>query len=222
MFDFAQARLFMIEGQIRTNEITDPDIVSAMNSIPREDFVPDSWKTLAYSDHEIPMAEAGQAGNGRTMLTPMVLGKLLRAAEIRSSDTVLHLACGTGYGTAILSRMARFVVAVDEDGLAQTASANLARLSAENVSVVAGDLAAGCPEQGPYDVILIEGAIEVVPDALAEQLKPEGRLVTICGGGRSGQGTVYTRTSHGLSGFPKFGAAAPVLRAFAGRREFVF
>jgi protein-L-isoaspartate(D-aspartate) O-methyltransferase len=222
MFDFAQARLFMIEGQIRTNEITDPGIVSAMKSIPREDFVPASWKTLAYSDHEIPLAEAGQPGAARTMLTPMVLGKLLRAADIKSTESVLHLGCGSGYGTAILSRLARSVVAVDDEDIARGAAAHLEGLGLTNVSVVGGKLDAGQPEQGPYDVILIEGAVEVVPDALAEQLAPEGRLVTITGVGRSGQGTVYTRAGHGLSGFPKFGAAAPVLPAFAERREFVF
>lgn len=217
MFDFAEARRFMIEGQIRTNEVTVPGIVNGMLDLPRENFVPKAYRTLAYSDREIEVAP------GREILTPMTLGKLLVAADIQDDEIVLDVGCATGYGAALLARLAQSVVALEENAdLARQASENLAALDVQNVAVVVGPLAAGHAAEAPYDVILIEGSVELVPDALAAQLKPEGRLVVVYGRGRSARGTVFRATRNGLSGFPLFDAAAPVLPGFVQPPSFVF
>jgi protein-L-isoaspartate(D-aspartate) O-methyltransferase len=218
MFDFAQARRYMIEGQIRTNEITDTPIVAAMHAVPRELFVSGSWQTLAYSDHEIPAVE----GSGRKLLNPMVLGKLLKAADLQPGERVLMIGGCTGYGAALASRIAAEVVALETPDLAAASTDALRKGGFTNVVVVAGDLAAGCADQPPFDAIIIEGAVEVIPDGLAAQLKPDGRLVAVLGSGRSGQGTVFRAVGGELSGFPVFGAAAPVLPGFEQKREFVF
>jgi protein-L-isoaspartate(D-aspartate) O-methyltransferase len=220
MFDFAAARHFLVEGQIRTNEVTHPGIVAAMSELERERFVPASWKSLAYADREIP---ADEGSTTRQILNPMVLGKLLRSAEVQPSDYVLHIGCTTGYGTAILARLANSVVALEDDGaLAKAASDNLAALGLGNTAVVTGPLAKGYPAEGPYDVIVIEGAVETLSDSLSDQLKGNGRLVTIVGAGRTGRGTLFRKTSKGLSGFPLFDAAAPLLPGFAKTPSFVF
>lgn len=217
MFDFAEARRFMIEGQIRTNEVTNPGIVGGMLNLPRENFVPEAVRTLAYSDREIEVAP------GREILTPMTLGKLLVAADIQPDEIVLDVGCATGYGAALVARLAQSVVALEEDAaLADKASENLAALGVQNVAVVSGPLAEGHAAEAPYDVILIEGSVEVVPDALAAQLKPEGRLVVVHGRGRSARGTIFRATQNGLSGFPMFDAAAPLLPGFAQPSAFVF
>jgi protein-L-isoaspartate(D-aspartate) O-methyltransferase len=223
MFDFAQARKFMVEGQIRTNEITDPGIVAAMSELGRERFVPESWKTLAYADRDIPAAGPGQPGADRFLLSPMVLGKIIRSAEIQPREYVLHIGCTRGYGTAILARLANSVVALEqEEALAKAAADNLAALDLGNVAVVTGPLAMGYPSEGPYDAIVIEGAVETLPESLSDQLKEGGRLVVVMGAGRTGQGTVFRRTAKGFSGYPLFDAAAPVLPGFTRAPAFVF
>jgi protein-L-isoaspartate(D-aspartate) O-methyltransferase len=217
MFDYASARRMMVEGQIRTNNITDPGIVSGMLNVPRERFLPESWATLAYSDREAPVSE------GRLVPTPMVLGKLLQAADLTEEDRVLHISCATGYGSALLGRIVKSVVALDEDAaLLARAKAEVEALGLENVTFVNGPLVAGHAANAPYDAILIEGAIERVPDALAAQLAPEGRLLAIVGRGRSAQGTIFRRAGNELSGFPVFDAAAPMLADFTTPNSFVF
>lgn len=219
MFDFAQARKFMIEGQIRTSDITEPALVGAMSDLARERFVPPSWKTLAYADRELPAAE----GSDRRLPAPAVTGRLILEADIQPTDYVLHVGCTTGYATAILARLANAVVALEEDeALAKAAGDNLAALDIGNAAVVTGPLARGYPAEGPYDAILIEGSIETLPDTFAGQLKEGGRLLAIVGTGRTGQGTVFRKTPKGLSGFPLFDAAAPLLPGFAKKAAFTF
>jgi protein-L-isoaspartate(D-aspartate) O-methyltransferase len=219
MFDFSAARVWMVEGQIRTNDVTDPRITGAMFELERERFVPASFKTLAYSDSQIPVSEGAQ----RLMPTPIVTARLIRTADIKSTDYVLHIGCATGYGTAILAKLANSVVALEEDaGLAKAASDNLSALGIGNVAVVTGPLAKGYPAEGPYDVIVIEGAVETLSDTLADQLKEDGRLVTIIGPGRTGRGTMFRKTPKGLSGFPVFDAAAPLLPGFVKPPAFTF
>ena len=219
MFDFARARQFMVEGQIRTRDITEPRLVGAMFELARERFVPESWKTLAYADREIPALD----GSSRVVPSPMVTARLILEADVREHEYVLHIGCTTGYGTALLARLANSVVALEEDEkLARIAGDNLSALDVGNAAVVTGPLNRGYPAEGPYDVILIEGAVEVLPDSLASQLKEEGRLIAILGAGRTGQGTIFRRTPKGLSGFPRFDAAAPVLPGFAKAPAFSF
>jgi protein-L-isoaspartate(D-aspartate) O-methyltransferase len=221
MLDLAAARRQMVEAQVRTSRVVDPAIVAAMLEVPREDFVPAAYRSMAYSDRLFTLAPAGAGHPARAMLEPMVLGKLLQAAAVTPGERVLHVGCGTGYGTAILARLAHSVVAVEEDE-ALAAAATAALGGHAGVQIVNGPLAAGYPAGAPYDVIIVEGAVEFVPDALAAQLAPEGRLATVVGTGRSGTGTLFRRAGDDLSGFAIFGAAAPLLPGFIRPPAFVF
>ena len=177
MTEFATARRNMVEGQVRTADVTDLRILSAMLEIPRENFVPAAAAGLAYLDLDLAVGEEGS----RRLLKPMVLAKLIHAADIKSSDRVLDVGCGTGYAAAVLGRMASQVVALDQDsGFVQAVRTALAGQS--NVTVASGPLAAGWPQTAPYDVVLFEGATEVAPMAFLSQLKDGGRLVCIFGG----------------------------------------
>jgi len=155
MIDFAAARRHMVDGQVRTADVTDLRILSAMLEIPRERFLPAESAGLAYLDLEFPVAR------NRRLLTPMVLARLIHVADIGSTDRVLDVGCATGYGAAVLSRVAGQVTALEEDaGLAGAARTALA--GEPNVSLASGPLAAGWPQGGPYDVILLEGATEKI------------------------------------------------------------
>src|ERR1051326_440187 len=175
MIDFAQARRMMVEGQIRTNDVTDLDLLAAFNEVPRERFVPERWQPVAYLDRDVPVQETG----GRCLLKPLVLAKLIRAAEVEEGDRVLDVGCTTGYSSAILAKLARLVVALEEDdALGATAGRALAGVGAQNVRVVAGKLTHGWRGEAPYDVVLLNGSNEGAPQALLDQRAD--------GGGRGG------------------------------------
>lgn len=223
--DFAAARRNMVEGQIRTNRVTDPGVVEAMLEVARERFVPPAWQALAYSDRAIPLAEvtSAPAHQHRTMLPPMVLARLLQAARITPGDKALHIGCNTGYGSALLARLAGSVVALEEDdGLARLAAKQFRAESIARIELVRGRLADGWASNGPYDVILIEGGVERLPDQLAPQLAEDGRLVVIVSHGGTSRGEIVRRAGDRLSGFPLFDAVAPVLDGFTRPVEFVF
>lgn len=165
------ARENMLKSQILTGHVLDPRILDALMNVAREDFVPDPFKGSAYVDQEIPL------GNGRFMMEPLDFARLLKYAAIGEGETVLAVACATGYSAAVLSHLARRVVAVEEEpALAETASALLK--SCPNVTFRKMPLVSGSTEAAPYDVILIEGAVEHVPQALCDQLREGGRLIT--------------------------------------------
>jgi protein-L-isoaspartate(D-aspartate) O-methyltransferase len=217
MFDSAAARRMMVDGQIRTADVTDLRLLAAVSTVPREQFVPTALEALAYADGDIML------GNGRALLKPMVLARLIQAADIGEDSHVLDLACGTGYSSAVLSQIAGSVVALEEDaGLARTAQDALARFGAERVTVATGPLTAGWPAAAPYDVILVNGAVEVLPDCFASQLKPDGRLVCIHGKPPNGQATIYRLVEGRLLGRPVFDACAVPLPGFAAPQRFVF
>jgi protein-L-isoaspartate(D-aspartate) O-methyltransferase len=217
MFDAAAARRMMVDGQIRTADITNLELLAAMQAVPRELFVPPALAAQAYSDSEIRL------GNGRVLLRPMTLAKLIQAANVRPGDHVLDVGCGTGYSSAVLSHLGASVVALEEDtALARLAETALATAAAPQVRFVEGPLPAGWPAAAPFDVILFEGATEVVPNELGAQLKPEGRLAAIFGGGPAGKAMVYRRIEGRLAGRAAFDAAAPVLPGFAAPAAFVF
>ena len=222
MFDFTAARRMMVDGQVRTSDVTDPRIVASMLALARERFVPDDMAAMAYLDRDLPVTEERGAA-GRFLLKPMVLAKLIQAAEVGEGDHVLDVACATGYSSALLARLARSVVALESDGaLAQRARDNLASLAARNVEVVTGPLAAGWAERAPYDVILLNGATEVRPQTLLAQLMDGGRLVGVVGRGPASKATIYTAAGGRSSARTIFDASAPVLSGFTATPAFVF
>jgi len=221
MIDFAAARRMMVDGQVRTADVTDPRLIAAMLALPRERFFPEDKISLAYLDLDFPVSEDGQPV--RRLLKPMVLGKMIQVAEVTDTDHVLDVGCASGYSTALLSCLAGTVVGLEEDPmLARQASAALAALGAANTKLVMGPLARGCPEQAPYDLIVLQGSTEVVPTALLKQLKNGGRLACVLGRGPAGKAMLYRMIEGDLSGRPMFDAAAALLPGFSKPPEFVF
>jgi protein-L-isoaspartate(D-aspartate) O-methyltransferase len=219
MVDFAQARRTMVDSQVRPSDVTDLKLIAAMLEVPREQFVPAARRAVAYLDMDVPVD--GQSG--RALLKPMVLSKLLQAAGVGEGDRVLDVGCTTGYAAAVLAKLAGQVVALEEDiALARIAGETLAASGVTNVSVVSGPLHKGWERDAPYDVILVEGASEVVPAALLAQLKDGGRLVAVIGSGPMGKATIYRSAGGGATGQTLFDATAPLLPGFARPAAFVF
>src|SRR6266567_1619966 len=219
MVDFAQARRTMVDSQVRPSDVTDLRLIAAMLEVAREAFVPAARRAIAYLDIDVPVGAAG----ARALLKPMVLAKLIQAAGIRDGDRVLDVGCATGYSAAVLAKLAGEVVALEEDAaLARIAGEALAASGVSNVSVVSGPLHAGFGRNAPYDVILLEGASEIVPAALLSQLKDGGRLVAVIGSGPMGKATIYRAAGGGASGQTLFDASAPLLPGFAKPAAFVF
>lgn len=218
MIDYATARLNMVDSQLRTNKVTDEAVLEAFLAVPRERFVPRPLGGIAYIDEDIPL------GGGRYLMEPMVLARLLQVARIDPGDAVLEIGCGTGYATALLSRLAKTVVAVESDApFASEAEARLKELGCRNVTLVTGPLVDGYPPRAPYQVILINGAIAVLPGRIAGQLPEGGRLVTVMkpedGIGRA---VLMTQANGLLSRRPVFDAATPLLPGFSTEPSFVF
>jgi len=207
----------MVDGQVRTADVTDLRIINAMLEIPREQFVPAGSTDLAYLDLDLPVGKNGS----RRLLKPMVLAKLIHAADIAPGDQVLDVGCATGYGAAVLARIAGQVVALEQDAdLAQAAKAALSGQA--NVTLVSGALTAGCLQKSPYDVIVLEGASEIPPETFLAQLKQGGRLVCVLGGGPGAKAMLYCRSGDELGGRPIFDATAAVLPGFAETPVFAF
>ena len=219
MTDFANARRHMVDGQVRPADVTDLRVISAMLEVPRERFAPPAATSLAYLDLDLPVGEG--AGAPRRLLKPIILAKLLNAAEIEPTDKVLDVGCATGYTAALLARIAGQVVALEQDpGLVKTAQAALAALS--NVTVVNGPLVDGWAQGGPYDLILLEGATEIEPQAFCRQLKDGGRLVCVLGSAPGAAAMLYRRSGDEIGCRPVFSAAAAVLPGFVKPPAFVF
>jgi len=215
--DYAALRRRMVESQLRTNKITDEAVLAAMGEVPRELFVPRTLKSVAYLDEDLQIVP------GRYLMEPMVLGRLLQLAEIKSTDLALVIGCGNGYSAAVVARIAASVVAVESDpALAQKAQELLAELDATNVSLVRAPLAAGHPTQAPYDVILFDGAIKEIPDAIARQLAIGGRLAAVLQSDGPGRAILATRTEAGLAQRVVFDCSVPRLPGFTKAASFVF
>ena len=178
MSNFAQARINMVDSQLRPNGITDIRILDAMHAVMRENFVGNDQQNLAYMDGDVPLKQA--TGGPRSLISPMVFGRMLQAAAIRPADRVLDIGAATGYGAMVLSHLAAQIVAVEGDsGLAAILRKNLA--SVANVSVLEGSLDIGAPETQKFDLIIIEGCVQEVPSALFSQVKDGGRIVAAVG-----------------------------------------
>lgn len=216
MFDSARARVNMVEGQVRPADVTSPELIEALLDVPRERFVPPGLEAQAYLDGEIEIAP------GRALPRPLVLARLIQSARVTRSDRVLDVGCGLGYSSAVLARLAGSVVALEEDAaLARQAQAALAANGAGAVEVVCGPLTAGWPAAAPYDLILLNGATEIVPETLGRQLKPDGRLLCMVGRGPT-QGTIFRPAEGRLVGRSIFDAGAPILPGFIAPPAFVF
>ncbi len=216
MNDFATRRVIMVDTQVRPSDVTKFPIIAAMLSVPREDFVPDARREAAYVGLNIEFAA------GRVMLEPRTLAKMLDFLDISPGDHVLDLGAGLGYGAAVLSQMAANVLALEGDAAtAQSARSRLAAAGHGGVKVVSGPLQAGCVAEAPFDVILIEGGVEVVPSALLGQLKQGGRIAAIFMQGALGTVRIGRKDAGGVNWRSAFNADAPVLPGFAAAREFV-
>ena len=218
MVDFAAARLNMVESQLRTNKVTDLRLLGAFETVPRELFVPEPLRGIAYIDEDVAL------GGGRFVMEPRVLARLLQAAQPGPEDVALDLGCGSGYATAILSRLVATVVALEDDAaLAAAAIRTLGNLEFDNAVVVEGRLAEGYPKQAPYNVILLGGAVDEVPAAIADQLAEGGRLVTVVSAGPGlGRATLMRRDGGVNSSRVLYDAALPVLPGFEAEPGFVF
>ena len=207
----------MVNGQIRTNKVTDQRVAAALLAVPRELFVPKALRSVAYVDEDIAI------GGGRYLMEPMVFARLLQAAEIEPRHVVLDVGCGTGYSTAVLARLAGSVVAIESDEeLAARARELVAELAMDNAAVVISRLSDGYAEQAPYDVILLNGAVEVVPDVLTGQLAEGGRMVLVKRERGVGKAWLYRRDQGVVSGRELFDAQVMPLPGFAKPAAFVF
>lgn len=220
--DFAGQRVKMVDGQVRTTDVTDLRIISALLDVPREEFVPERLKPLAYIDEDIALT-TGQGRPRRYLMEPSPFAKLVQLAEIKSSDVVLDVGCGSGYSSAVLSRFSGQVIALEsEPELAAQAASAFERLALDNVALVEGPLTEGYASEAPYDVILIEGSVSQVPQSLFDQLRDGGRLVVVEGQGNAGRARIYTRSGSSVTGRNAFNAAIKPLPGFEAVREFLF
>ncbi len=216
---YAKARRNMVDSQILPNRVTDEAVIDAMGSLPREHFLPASRKNLAYSDESVLIEE------GRYLMQPMVLGRLLDIAEIRKSDVALAIGCASGYGIAVLARMVDTVIAVESDAsMRNKAERNLAELGIDNVAVVEGVLSEGYPKDAPYNVVFIDGAVPEVPESIARQLNEGGRLVCVemPPGKPVGRGVLVTRYGDAIAKREVFDAVESLLPGFEKEQAFSF
>ncbi|WP_099867716.1 protein-L-isoaspartate O-methyltransferase family protein [Pararhizobium haloflavum] len=221
--DFKTARARMVDNQIRTMDVTSHPVLDAFGDVPREAFVPEHLRDLAYIDEDIQIAPAGESAPARYVMEPAPLAKLVQLADIRASDVVLEIGCGTGYGSAILSQLASSVVALESDAaLAAKAGETLSELGCDNVVVVQGPLAEGYADEAPYDAIVFSGAVEYVPQVILDQLREGGRLVVVEGAGNASRAKLYLRDGETTSPRAIFNTAVRMLPGFELSKEFVF
>jgi protein-L-isoaspartate(D-aspartate) O-methyltransferase len=224
MPDIAAQRRLMVDSQLRTFDVNDPAVLHAMATVPRELFLPEPLRPLAYSDQALRIGDPADPAAARVMLMPMVLARMIQVAGVAPGARVLDVASGAGYSAAVMARIGARVTALENDpALTAMAKAALTAVEVTGVAPVTGPLEQGWPETSPYDVILVEGAFEVEPKTLLAQLAEGGRLVGIEGAGRSARVMLYTKARGGdVGGRPVFDAGAPVLASFRRPAEFVF
>ncbi|MGJ8559295.1 MAG: protein-L-isoaspartate O-methyltransferase family protein [Litorimonas sp.] len=216
-FDFDAARETMVESQIRPSDVTDLKLLAAFRRMPRERFVPAAKMALAYGDIVL------NYGDGRSLLLPRDFAKLVQAADIQPDEVVLDISCARGYSTAILSKLAETVVGLEtDDETVDRATALLTDLDVVNAAVVKGDLKRGAPEHGPFNVIIVGGAVPEVPQAWLGQLANGGRLAVIVKDGPIGRATIFTKSGNAVGDRVVFDAHAPFLSGFEPADSFVF
>jgi protein-L-isoaspartate(D-aspartate) O-methyltransferase len=215
--DFQASRVKMVDGQLRTTDVTGHAILSAFLEIPRERFVPTAMRDLAYVDHDIEVAP------GRFAMEPSPLAKLLQLAAITASDKVLIIGAATGYGAAIAGKLAASVVAVESNGeLCAQMAANLKAVGISNVETMTAGLGEGARAKGPFNVIILEGSVSAVPVALFDQLCEDGRLVAVEGEGHTGVARLYMKTAKNVSSVRGFNVSVKPLPELSKKPEFAF
>ena len=215
MANFETRRTMMVDTQVRPSDVTKFPIIDAMLSVPRERFVPASLREAAYVGENLTLP------GGRAMLEPRTLAKMLDALDVKPTDVMLDVGCGLGYGTAVAARLAEFVVALEDDETrAAEAQANLSDAGVDNAAVITGDLTEGVAKSGPYDVIVIHGAVEFVPDALLAQLRDGGRIAALFAQGALGTVRIGLKTDGRVDWRDAFNAGAPVISGFAKAAVF--
>lgn len=215
MTDFAARRTMMVDTQVRPSDVTKFPIIEAMLDVPRENFVPSAQKEAAY------LGENLDIGGGRVLLEPRTLAKMLDALAIQGDELVLDVAAGLGYSSAVIARMAEAVVAVEVDEMmAQEAQEALSDCGADNVAIHVGALAWGAPKHGPYDVIVVQGGLQDVPETLIAQLKEGGRIACLFMQGAVGEMRVGHKRDGKVSWRMVFNAGAPVLDGFQKETAF--
>lgn len=217
MANYQNRRNLMVDTQVRPSDVTKFPIIEALLSVPREDYVPDDKRDAAYIGENIAI------GGGRVLLEPRTLAKMLDALDVQPSDVVLDLGCGLGYSTAVLAQLADFVVSVEDDAdRTEEAQQILSSHGVDNAAVFEAPLAEGAAKNGPYDVIILQGAVETVPDALLAQIKEGGRIAAIFAEGALGVVRVGRKIDGTVNWRMSFNAGAPVLPGFAKDAAFTF
>ena len=221
-------RRTMVDCQIRTFDVTDQALLARFLAVPRERFVPDDKKALAYSDIGFTMTGHSPEGSARYLLPPLILARLIQGGRIKPGDRVLDVACGGGYSTAILVGLAKTVIALEADeGLCSALHHALSGFDLDHVRIVQGSLSEGVPDGGPFDVVLVNGAVETHMDRLFGQLSDGGRLLAIKRGaddptGRAAKAMCFEKRAGEIGSRYLFDASAPVLPAFGREARFVF
>ncbi|GJE40292.1 protein-L-isoaspartate O-methyltransferase family protein [Methylobacterium persicinum] len=217
MLDYAQARRLMVDCQLRTFDVNDNAVLDAFDSVPRETFVPKNQEPFAYIDQPIRLGTAGE--DLRVTPAPMVLGRMIQALKLQPGSMALDVATGYGYAACVMKRLGATVTALEP--IPDLAAAARERLAGQ-ATVLDGPLAAGAPQQGPFDAILINGRVETRPQTLLEQLKDDGRLVCVFGPDKGAKVTVFVRAGDAYGSRPLFDASLPALAAFAEAKTFAF
>lgn len=216
--DSVQARSNMVDNQLKTNRVSDPTVLAAMGDVPREVFLPKAFHGVAYADEDLVLPD------GQFMLEPLVFARLLQAAAIDKDDVALVLGCDTGYAATVTSKLAATVIFVQRsEEMSARLQSILDQVEADNVvTSVRADPASGDPEQAPFDVIIMIGAVDAIPETLIDQLSDDGRLVAVEGRGRVGRGVVVSKFHGAAAKRELFDAHVPSFKGVQPVPEFAF
>ena len=216
MTDYKMRRQIMVDTQVRPSDVTKFSIIDALLNVPREKFVPDGKREAAYIGENLGI------GPSRVILEPRTLAKLLDILDIKNNELVLDIGSGLGYSSAVISRMAELVIAVEQDkGFATEAEEILSEVGADNVVVQVNKLEDGAPQHGPYDVIILQGGVEEIPLSILNQLKNGGRIGAIFIEEGLGTARIGYKLNSKITWRYSFNAAAPILEGFLKQRDFV-
>jgi len=227
--DYAYARLMMVEAQLRANKLIDTRLIDAFKAVPREQFVAPAQKPLAYIDNDIPVGFAKNRDEDRYLMEPMILARLIQEAQITQASNVLDIGVATGYSSAILAHLTHSVTAIEENTDLATRARKILKIEAPKVTFQTSKLTTGYKKNGPYDVILVQGAVEDVPNIILSQLKKGGRLLAVedtydpaTPEASTGKAVCYLNTKGHISKTPLFDAHIRKLPGFTKPRGFEF